>query len=62
MDSSTKCDEETGLKSIVPEPLEMDDSYQSTNEIRWGNCYAFFFKDNIPKIVIGPHCKKYKKM
>ncbi|CAD8139064.1 unnamed protein product [Paramecium pentaurelia] len=55
LDSSQKCDEETGLKSIAPEPLELDETYQTPVDIRWGNCYPLVIKNNIPKIVIGPH-------
>ncbi|CAD8135855.1 unnamed protein product [Paramecium octaurelia] len=55
LDSSQKCDEETGLKSMSLEPLELDDTYQTPVDIRWGNFYPLFQKNNIPKIVIGPH-------
>lgn len=41
---------------MAPEPLELDESYQTPVDIRWGNCYPLFLKNNIPKIVIGPHC------
>ena len=49
---------------MTPEPLELDDTYQTqTDNIRWGNCYPLFNSNNIPKVVIGPHCnisKLYK--
>ena len=40
---------------ITPEQLEalMNEEY---DPVHWGNCFCYWYKGGIPRIVIGPQC------